>query len=92
MSNQNALIDSNSRQSMLGVLDSDGVTLTRAKANPSNHALKIDDNTTGSDNGGATAAIDENGRQTMYAESSDGDGAFVALYVDSSGNLLVDSL
>ena len=87
----NAAIDENGRQSITAFLNTDGSTIARAKADPSTHALLVEDNTTGTDEGGYQAGIDENGRQTLYAESSDGDGELIALYVDADGQLLIDS-
>lgn len=87
----NALIDENGNQSMTGLLNTNGTTITRVEADPTTHEMEVDDNTTGSDNGGNHAFFDGNQRTTMFAESSDGDGVLVSLYVNSSGQLLVDS-
>lgn len=87
----NAPLDQNSQEGMIALLNTNGTTITAIQANPSNHSLEINDAHTGSNNGGATAALDENGRFAMYAESSANNGAFVALYVDSTGHLLIDS-
>lgn len=74
---------------MIGVLNTDGATVTRVKATPSTHALDISDGTTGSDLGSARAARDENGETTLMA--SDTNGTKIPLYVNSSGALLIQS-
>lgn len=90
----NAYRDQNNRPTMTAILDSDGLSITAIKANPAtNNSLKVDDNTTGSDNGnnGGVAQIDENNIATLTALSSDGDGTIINLYADSNGLLLIDS-
>ena len=52
--------DENNVPTLTAVLDSDGSTVTRVKADPTNHVLSVDDNTTGSDNGPDRAVRDEN--------------------------------
>lgn len=86
-----AQLDENGRYSMTGLLDSDGSTITRVTADPTSHALSVDDDTTGSDNGGSYAHLDDNYRPTTYALSSADGVTKVALYVDSTGHLLIDS-
>lgn len=87
----NAKLDDNGRQSMTALLSSDGVTIKRVTADPATHSLSVDDDTTGSDNGGDYAHLDDNFRPTMFAYSSAGDGTLVALYTDADGKLLIDS-
>lgn len=89
----NALPDENNRPTMIATLNSNGSTITRVTANASNHGLKVDDNTTGSDNGNnnGTANLDENSKPVMTALSSTGDGTLVEVYCDSSGKLLINS-
>lgn len=91
MASQNASIDENSKATITAVLNTNGTDIVRVGVNPTTHVLNVDDNTTGSDNGGNEAATDANGRVTMFAESSNADGVLVALYADSSGKLLIDS-
>lgn len=86
-----AKLDSNGKQAITALLNSNGTTITRIKANPTNHGMKIVDGAAGSDNGGTYANLDGNFRPTLYAVSSAGDGTLVALYADSNGNLLVKS-
>lgn len=78
---------------MAALLNTDGKTITPVNANPANHGLKIDDNTTGSDNGNnnGNAAIDENSKSSLYALSSDGLGSRINLYSTSDGKLLIQS-
>lgn len=87
----NAAIDANSQQSMTARLNTDGTTVVRLKASPTLHALEISDGTTGSDNGGTSAATDENDRPTLFAVSSTDGKTLVALYADSVGELLINS-
>lgn len=74
-----------------GVLNSDGVTPTPLEADPTSHALDIDDDTTGSDNSGNNAYRDNNYVTTLIATSESDGKTPVPLYVDSNGNLLIDS-
>ncbi len=90
----NAYRDENNRPTMTAILNSDGLSITAVKANPAtNNSLKVDDNTTGTDQGnhGGVAKIDENGVSVMTVLSSDNDGTIIELYVDSDGKLLIDS-
>lgn len=76
---------------MLGALNTDGVTPTPVKADPSTHFIMTDDNTTGSDLSDAPAIRDAN-RVTGLMAVSEVDGVTpVPLYVDSDGKLLIDS-
>lgn len=86
-----AKLDENGRQAITGLLNTNGTTIVRVTADPTTHGLSADDDTTGSDNGGTNAHLDDNYRPTMFALSSAGDGTKVALYVDSTGHLLIDS-
>lgn len=89
----NAKIDENGRPTMIGVLNTTPTTIMQVKANSSNHALKINDGTSGTDNGnnGGNALLDENSFPVLMALSSAGTGALVEVYVDSAGALMVDS-
>lgn len=93
MPNVNAYRDQNNRTTMTAILNSDGLSITAIKADPTNNRLKADDNTTGTDQGnhGGVAQIDENGVAVLTALSSDGSGTIIELYVDSSGKLLINS-
>ncbi len=83
--------DENNVPTLLGVLNSDGATVTPIQINPVNHALKVDDNTTGSDLGPSRALRDENFVPTKIVVSSADEITPVVLYADSSGKLLIDS-
>lgn len=83
--------DSNQIPALLGVLDSDGLTVVPIKANPATHALKVSDASTGSDNGPTNAKRDQNQVTTLVATSSADGVTPVVVYADSSGNLLIDS-
>ena len=87
----NAKLDENGAQTMIALLNTNGSTITRACADPTDHSLCVSNGTTGSDNGGNAAEIDDNFRTCLYALSSADGVTRVALYVDSSGKLLIDS-
>lgn len=87
----NAAIDNNGVRTILGVLNTNGTTITPVKANESTNALIVLNGATGSDNGGDDALRDSN-RETVMIALSESDGTTpVPLYVDSSGNLLIDT-
>lgn len=98
----NAKRDQNNVPTLLGALSTDGVTPTLVKANPTNHGIKMDDNTTGTDHGTIAAARDQNFVPVLMAVSNQTitvngiayiQGVTpVEIYADSSGNLLVNSL
>lgn len=85
----NAKRDNNQVTVALGVLNTDGTTPKPLEADPTTHILDISDNTTGSDFGADAADRDENSVTTLTA--TDANGAIIPLYVDSSGNLLIDN-
>ena len=88
----NAKKDENGVSTLLGVLNTDGETLVRVKVNAgSNNSLKVDDNTTGSDNGPDIAPRDQNFIPAVMALSSVDGVTPVVVYSDSNGNLLIDS-
>lgn len=87
----NAVRDGNNVTSMLAVLNSDGTTVTPVKINPVGNGLKVDNDTTGSDNGPSRALRDENFVPTLLVVSNSDGTTPVALYVDSSGKLLIDA-
>lgn len=81
--------DNNRIPVIQGTLNSDGSTATSVKIDPSTHKVKVSNGASGSDNG--NGSVDDNSVPLMYAVS-DVDGTTpVAIYVDSSGNLLIDS-
>ena len=93
MPNQNAKPDSNNRLTLIGTLNSDGLSTVTAYADPTLHYLLISDGTSGSDNGNnsGTANLDDNGTAVCCAESSDGSGTIIEIYFDSSNHLLTKS-
>lgn len=84
--------DNNNVPTMIAALNTDGVTVTRVQANPSTHNLKMSGGTTGTDNGTQNAKRDENFVPCMMAVSSSDGRTPVAVYVDSSGSILVQSV
>jgi hypothetical protein len=89
---ETAPLDQNGREGIIALLNTDGETITRVCADPTNNnGLCVDDNTTGTDQGGDVNTLDDNSRPILFAESSDGDGTLVPLYVDADGLLLIDS-
>jgi hypothetical protein len=89
----NAKKDGNYISTLLGVLNSDGSTIVPVQVNATNRALKVDDNTTGSDNGPSPSrALRDENRVPVFMAVSDVDGVTpVAIYADSEGKLLIDS-
>lgn len=81
--------DDNQVPVLMGVLNTDGVTPTAVKATPSTNVINISDATTGSDLGKDLAARDNNGNPVAIA--TDANGTIINLYVNSSGQLLIDS-
>lgn len=86
-----AVKDANGVAAMTGVLNTNGTSIVRIKADPITHLLEVGDGTTGTDHGPAVAIKDGNSVATLMAVSSVDGKTPVVLYVDSSGNLLVDS-
>jgi len=87
----NAKRDANNIPTLIAVLDSNGTTITRVTVNPTNNSLSVTDAATGTDYGPTRALKDENGVSTLMGVSSADGVTPVAIYVDSSGNLLVQS-
>ena len=81
--------DNNGVYVMMGVLNTDGATPTRVKIDPTTHALKCDDASTGSDAGSDLAVRDNSGVPVLAA--TDANGVIINLFVDSNGQLLIDS-
>lgn len=84
--------DSNSVNTMLGTLQSDGATPTLVKADPTNHTPLIDDNITGTDNSNYDQAKRDQNMVPVLLAVSETDGVTpVQLYVNADGKLLIDS-
>lgn len=83
--------DNNMIPAATGVLNSDGATITRVKGS-AGHILQVSDGTTGSDNGPTAKALRDTNYVTTLTAVSEANGSTpVALYVNSSGELLIDS-
>lgn len=87
----NASFDQNRVPVMLGVLSTDGTTPTMVKADPATNYILTEDNTTGSDLSADQAYRDGNLVPTMIAVSEVDGVTPVPLYVNASGELLIDS-
>jgi hypothetical protein len=81
--------DDNGVPTITGVLNTDGATVTRVKANPTTHILDVSDGSSGSDLGNDNATRDNSGYPVMLA--TDASGNIIPLYVNSSGQLLTKS-
>ncbi len=84
--------DENHIPVLAGLLDSNGTTITQVKVDPSLHALQIHDGDTGTDHGPVDASRDENFKTVGMGVSSLDGVTPVAIYVNSSGELLIDSI
>lgn len=87
----NASRDENEVTTLLGALQSDGVTIVPVTADPTSHSLSVDDNTTGTDFGVPNAPRDENHIPVLVAVSSADGVTPVIVYATSDGKLLIDS-
>lgn len=87
----NASHDGNHVHTLLGTLNTDGVTTIPIKMNSSNNRLKISDATTGSDMGMANMPHDGNFVSTIMGVSSADGVTPVTIYCDANGNLLINS-
>jgi hypothetical protein len=87
----NASRDENFVPTILGALNTDGTTVAKITAAPDTHFLDVKDSSDGSDHGGDVALRDDNYVTTLIAVSEADGSTPVVLYVDSSGNLLIDS-
>jgi len=69
----------------------DNASIVRVQVNASNNSLKVDNNTTGSD-AGNDILIDENHVPILMGVSSADGETPIAIYADSNGKLLINSL
>lgn len=83
--------DQNLVPTILGTSSADGTTPLVVKASPTTHAINVSDGTTGTDLSGDIAARDQNFVPVWLAVSEIDGTTPVPVYVDASGNLLVDS-
>lgn len=87
----NAKKDQNSVSTIIGALNSDGVTPTNIKIDPTTHVLQNSDGATGSDHTGTKLPADGNNVPLAMGLSSVDGVTPVVIYVDSSNNLLTNS-
>lgn len=83
--------DNNRVATLIGTLNTDGITPVSIKANPANNSLKTDDNTTGSSFTSTTSQRDANRIPAFWAVSSADGTTPIYVVTDSNGNLLIDS-
>lgn len=86
-----AVKDANSVSALICPLNTDGKTIQRVYVNPTTHALFVSNGTTGTDHGVPQALKDDNGTATLMGVSSSDFTTPVAVYADSSGNMLTKS-
>lgn len=84
-------LDANRFQMIQGTLDSNGSTVVAIKVNPSNHALKVLDGTSGSSFNVTTNQRDANRKISFWATSSADGVTPIYVATDSNGNLLIQS-
>lgn len=83
--------DQNRVATLIAALNTDGITPVEVKVNATNNALKVNDGTTGSDNGRTIAVRDGNYTPVLLAVSEVDGVTPVEVYANSSGALLIDS-
>lgn len=89
--NMQAKRDENRVTTIIGALNTDGVTPQLICADPTPHTLCVSDGVSGSDFSVIDAPRDENRTPVLMAVSSADGVTPVELYADSSGNLLIKS-
>lgn len=87
----NAQLDQNSRHAITAVLNTDGATVTRITAHPTNHSISVNNGVGGSNAGNKYEMVDDNSRPVLWAVSNADGVTPVALYVNASGQLLIQS-
>jgi len=83
--------DANFVTTLTAVLNTDGQTIELILSNPLTHALRVNDGTTGIDNGPKNALKDLNNTSTLLATSAVDGLTPVVCYSDSNGALLIQS-
>ena len=84
--------DNNGITTLIGTSSTDGSTPVAVYANPTDHTIVIDDNTTGSDLSGDNASRDQNYVPALLAVSEVDGVTPVPVYVNATTHaLLVDS-
>lgn len=87
----NAKRDQNNIPTLLGTLDTDGKTTIPLVAEPTLHAIFINNGASGTDYGPQNAPRDENSIPVLMAVSSVDGVTPVVVYASSNGYLLVDN-
>lgn len=87
----NSFHDSNHTPTLVAI-QNDGATVMNIQADPTAHYLHTSDNTTGNDNGPTISRHDNNHVPILMVTSSTDGKTPVAVYADSSGNILVNSM
>lgn len=83
--------DENRVTVIFGALNTDGVTPTMVEADPTGHYVMTNDDTTGSDLSDPPVERDQNHVPGLMAVSEVDGVTPVPLYVNSDGELLIDS-
>lgn len=83
--------DNNNVPVVLGMWNTNGTIALKISANATLHTMDVLDGTDGIDYGNNSAVKDDNGEPSLLALSNAGDNAIVPLYVNSSGELLIQS-
>lgn len=91
MASQVASRDQNNVPSLLGGLETDGVSLVKITADPTTHALSVSDAATGNDHGPTNSPRDQNFVPALMAISSVDGITPVVVYATSDGKLLIKS-
>lgn len=76
---------------LLGTLNTDGTTVQPIYVNPTNHAIKVDDASTGSGSTTQNVQRDQNRTTAIWGVSSADGVTPVAIWTDADGKLLIDS-
>ena len=83
--------DQNRIPTLLGTLNTNGLTPVSVKASPTLNALNVLNGTTGTDYGRSDAVRDDNRVPVLLAVSSEDGFTPIEVYCDSNGNLLIQS-
>lgn len=84
-------LDANRVATLIGTLDTDGVTPVSIKVNTLGQGIKISDGDTGTSFNETTAARDANRKTAIWGVSSEDGVTPVYIATDSNGNLLTKS-
>lgn len=87
----NSYHDGNGVHTLVAV-ETDGVTLINVLADATFHTLNASDGTTGSNNGPTVSRHDENHIPILMATSSADGKTPIAIYANTLGDLLTDSM